>query len=1038
MPGDSHINKQRHSSIPLSALKDIQRCGKPQDTNYIGITITDQEETVIALDTTWTEPTLHQAEPFAPQTYRHSFNNLNDLVNLQRQQQSAYSHAHNGGKALDQQQEYLQVEEKVATLDLAPAPDLTRHSSMVLPRLTLNQSPSRSSPSSISHQDLPSTEIPLEHATLTLSAMSLDPDNAPSAPPEWISAASSSSTAFFTTSSISPMPLHTNHQQRQTPIPLSYSTRHTLTSQTMVPPLSHQQSRVLPTTLTSKPYTLSKSGAFRKTSNHHSPPLKQKPSSSSPIDNKPLLSLTKDLHGTYQKCNHGFLYNTTLNPRRVLTKPSKPGGNDGYDNEECDYILYVNDILGSTDGHRYIILDVLGAGTFGQVVKCKNVKTQELVAVKVVKNKLAYFKQSMMEVTILEMHHILRLKDTFIHRQHLCLIFELMSVNLYELIKQNHFHGLSTNLVRVFTAQILDSLAVLNEARVIHCDLKPENILLRSLESPTIKVIDFGSACHEVQTVYTYIQSRFYRSPEVLVGLPYTSAIDMWSLGCIAAELFLGLPLFPGSSEYNQVSRIVDMLGLPPAYMIEMGKTAHQFFDRRLDDHGQKQYHLKSMEQYAMEQDKQEQPSKRYFKASTLAELITTYPMTRKDSMSPKELEKEAQTRHAFVDFLHGLLNMNHFERWSPQQAKQHPFITGEPFIEPFTPSLVPPSQPTAPQLPLPSADSSTLHNIQTSISSGPDESCLSPSHSSLPNFYTIWPSQPQPSTLSPDPQLAMHYEEVGMNLDSKSIQDRSNYTSYHIPQVLETRQDGLSNTITTESTFMPNSSPRYHHAQQTNHHDYHEQLLPLSSASTSANPDNDDNKVNAMQVPSSTHLAILNPVTGGADDLLQCHLKNDPTSITSCPGMAKFTDDYRLFAAPDMNTPPTLYHHHTIPSSTTNERHPQANNDAYMLPAHLRLQPPQFDSRNRSWRRTRNMSSIDLERDADWTEERPSPHLTPNANHRRSHSSNVVPSPFNTSMLSRPSMVSLHRRVRGHSPLLQTYHRQDLEWDGVHTILPY
>lgn len=177
----------------------------------------------------------------------------------------------------------------------------------------------------------------------------------------------------------------------------------------------------------------------------------------------------------------------------------------------------------------------------------------------------------------------MRLRDTFIHRKHLCLVFELLSVNLYELIKQNQFRGLSTNLVRVFTAQILDALTVLNEARIIHCDLKPENILLKkyvcilcspksysltdrtgckkSLESPTIKVIDFGSACHEVQTMYTYIQSRFYRSPEVLVGLPYTSAIDMWSLGCIATELFLGLPLFPGSSEYNQMSRIVEMLG---------------------------------------------------------------------------------------------------------------------------------------------------------------------------------------------------------------------------------------------------------------------------------------------------------------------------------------------------------------------------------------------------------------------------------------------------------------------------------------------
>ncbi|CCO27079.1 dual-specificity tyrosine-(Y)-phosphorylation regulated kinase [Rhizoctonia solani AG-1 IB] len=134
--------------------------------------------------------------------------------------------------------------------------------------------------------------------------------------------------------------------------------------------------------------------------------------------------------------------------------------------------------------------NVLGQGTFGQVVKCQNIKTHEIVAVKVVKNKPAYFNQSMMEVTILELlnttwdpndeHHILRMRDQFIHKNHLCLVFELLSSNLYELIKQNQFGGLSTQLVKVFTAQLLDALTVLNEARLIHCDLKPENILLMS------------------------------------------------------------------------------------------------------------------------------------------------------------------------------------------------------------------------------------------------------------------------------------------------------------------------------------------------------------------------------------------------------------------------------------------------------------------------------------------------------------------------------------------------------------------------------
>ncbi|KAL4746376.1 hypothetical protein BDW72DRAFT_35959 [Aspergillus terricola var. indicus] len=414
----------------------------------------------------------------------------------------------------------------------------------------------------------------------------------------------------------------------------------------------------------------------------------------------PLQALTNHLPATYRICNPNFHYESSRNPRRVLTKPSKGVKNDGYDNEDSDYILYVNDILGSEEaGHknRYLILDVLGQGTFGQVVKCQNLKTQEVVAVKVIKNKTAYFNQSMMEVSVLDLlnsrydknddHHLLRLKDTFIHRQHLCLVFELLSVNLYELIKQNQFRGLSTTLVRVFAQQLLNALSLLNKAHLIHCDLKPENILLKNLESPIIKVIDFGSACDERQTVYTYIQSRFYRSPEVLLGLPYSSAIDMWSLGCIVVELFLGLPLFPGSSEYNQVCRIVEMLGLPPTWMLEMGKQSGEFFEKTQDEFGRKSYRLKSLEQYSREHNTKEQPSKKYFQASTLEEIIRSYPMPRKN-MKQAEIEREVNNRVAFIDFVRGLLSINPLERWSPQQAKLHPFITQQKFTGPFVPPM--------------------------------------------------------------------------------------------------------------------------------------------------------------------------------------------------------------------------------------------------------------------------------------------------------------------------------------------------------------
>ncbi|TFK73908.1 kinase-like protein [Pluteus cervinus] len=436
----------------------------------------------------------------------------------------------------------------------------------------------------------------------------------------------------------------------------------------------------------------------------------------------PLRQLTTNIVDTFHICNPSFRYESTHNPRRVLTKPSKPVHNDGYDNEDYDYILYVNDWLGTEEGHKYLILDILGQGTFGQVVKCQNMKTHEIVAVKVVKNKPAYYNQSMMEVTILDLlnkscdpndeHHILRLRDSFIHKNHLCLVFELLSSNLYELIKQNQFQGLSTQLVKVFMAQLLDALTVLKEARLIHCDLKPENILLKSLQSPQIKVIDFGSACHERQTVYTYIQSRFYRSPEVLLGMSYTASIDMWSLGCIAVELFLGLPLFPGTSEYNQLSRIIEMLGMPPLSMLNTGKQTSQFFDcyEVWNPHlsqNEKKYRLKTIEQYSRERNTNEQPGKQYFKANTLPEIVNTAPMpSSKSSRSAHEVEKEMNNRASFIDFCQGLLNLNPVTRWTPQQARLHPFITGEKFTKPFVVwSTDIPSHPDGlPQIPPPSA----------------------------------------------------------------------------------------------------------------------------------------------------------------------------------------------------------------------------------------------------------------------------------------------------------------------------------------------
>lgn len=233
-------------------------------------------------------------------------------------------------------------------------------------------------------------------------------------------------------------------------------------------------------------------------------------------------------------------------------------------------------------------------------------------------------------------------------------------------------------MVRIFSTQILDTLIIIKASQIIHCDLKPENILLKSLDSPTIKVIDFGSACHESQQTYTYIQSRFYRSPEVLLGLRYTTAIDMWSFGCIVAELYLGLPIFPGSSEYNQLTRIIEAVGNIPDYMIVSGKHGHRYFNRsRSDLASEFHYTLKDIKQYSQERKKSEKPSKRYFSTFNLDELILKYPMPRSKNLTGLDEEKEMKARYHLLDFLKKVLIIDPQKRMTPQEAIKHPFISG-------------------------------------------------------------------------------------------------------------------------------------------------------------------------------------------------------------------------------------------------------------------------------------------------------------------------------------------------------------------------
>ena len=120
---------------------------------------------------------------------------------------------------------------------------------------------------------------------------------------------------------------------------------------------------------------------------------------------------------------------------------------------------------------------------------------------------------------------------------------------------------------------------LLDRYKIIHCDLKPENIILKCQNRSSLKVIDFGSSCFHEKRIYTYIQSRFYRAPEIMLGISYTTSIDMWSLGCIMVELFTGYPLFPGESEVEQMQCIMEVLGLPSHAVLERATRKKLFFE---------------------------------------------------------------------------------------------------------------------------------------------------------------------------------------------------------------------------------------------------------------------------------------------------------------------------------------------------------------------------------------------------------------------------------------------------------------------------
>lgn len=168
-----------------------------------------------------------------------------------------------------------------------------------------------------------------------------------------------------------------------------------------------------------------------------------------------------------------------------------------FDNEQGSYIHIPHDHV----AYRYEVLKVIGKGSFGQVVKAYDHKTHEHVALKMVRNEKRFHRQAQEEIRILQhlrkqdkdnTMNIIHMFDFFTFRNHMCITFELLSINLYELIKKNKFQGFSLQLVRKFSHSLLQCLDALHNNKIIHCDMKPENVLLKQQGRSGIKVNIFN------------------------------------------------------------------------------------------------------------------------------------------------------------------------------------------------------------------------------------------------------------------------------------------------------------------------------------------------------------------------------------------------------------------------------------------------------------------------------------------------------------------------------------------------------------------
>ncbi|GLG96862.1 RAC serine/threonine-protein kinase [Gryllus bimaculatus] len=254
------------------------------------------------------------------------------------------------------------------------------------------------------------------------------------------------------------------------------------------------------------------------------------------------------------------------------------------------------------------ILATLGEGTFGKVVKVKDLHTDEIMALKIIKNVEKYREAAKLEINALEKiaekdpegkHLCVKMLDWFDYHGHMCIAFEMLGLSVFDFLKDNSYQPYPLDAVRHIAYQLCFAVKFLHDNKLTHTDLKPENILfvdsdydisysskkrrdIRHIKRTDVRLIDFGSATFDHEHHSTIVSTRHYRAPEVILELGWAQPCDVWSIGCIIFELYLGITLFQTHDNREHLAMMERILGPIPYRMARKTKTKY-FYHGKLD-----------------------------------------------------------------------------------------------------------------------------------------------------------------------------------------------------------------------------------------------------------------------------------------------------------------------------------------------------------------------------------------------------------------------------------------------------------------------